>query len=143
MSVRPEITDLLRALARSDWGTVDRLTGESKVMELPNALQVIGMAFALAVGNRFGAAPDLNAITRFVSDTRARYVDGKDLPALETEALIRAAVGEPELLDTLSPEVYIPAQIVVLGTLLRDDMHSEEQLETFINEVEQAAAQYL
>jgi hypothetical protein len=143
MSVQPEISELIRALARSDWGTTDRLLDESKVLELPGAVQVIGVAFALAVGRRFGDRPDLQKVARFVADTRARYVDGKDLPALETEGLIRAALGEPELLDNLTPEVYIPAQIVVLGTLLHDDVHGEEQLETFISQVEQTAAEYL
>lgn len=142
MSTQVELSELIRAMARQDWETIDRLLDELRQKGWSGATQVIAVAFALAVHRRFRPGQDLRDITRFVAETRSRYQDGKELPALGMEALIRAALGEENLMDEISPEVSLPAQIVILGTLLQDEDFTEVQLEKFIQEVEKALAEY-
>jgi hypothetical protein len=143
VSARNELSDLIRAMARQDWGTIDRLLDELRVLEWAGSTQIIGAAFALAVHRRFPENYDPRDITQFVTKTRSQYRDGKELPALEMEGLIRAALGESDLLESISPEVSIPAQIVILGTLLQDESFSETQLEDFIKDVETTAARFM
>ncbi|MGW0432874.1 hypothetical protein ACWDV4_10055 [Micromonospora sp. NPDC003197] len=143
MSAKAELSELIRAMARRDWGTIDRLLGELRALEWDGAIQMIGAAFALAVHRRFQGQSDLREISRFVAETRSRYEEGGELPALETEGLIRAALGETDLMDNIGPDVALPAQIVVLGTLLQDEGLTEAELEAFIEEVEEVAAEYM
>jgi hypothetical protein len=130
-------------MARRDWGTIDRLLDELRVLEWAGSTQIIGAAFALAVHRRFPEDYDPRDITQFVANIRSQYRGGEELPAFELERLIRAALGEPDLMDSISPEVSIPAQIVILGTLLQDESMTEAQLEDFIKEVAATAAPYM
>lgn len=142
-AAHPELSDLIRAMARKDWETIDHLLNELRKKEWAGAPQVIGVAFGLAVHRRFQPNGDLHDVKKFVAETRSRYQDGKDLPALAMEGLIRAALGEADLMDEIDPEVAFTAQILILGTLLEDENLTDAQLEQFIQEVETAVAQYL
>lgn len=143
MSARAELSELIRAMARRDWGTIDRLLEELRTLEWDGAIQMIGAAFALAAHRRFHGYSDLREISGFVAETRSQYQQGHELPALEMEGLIRAALGETDLMDSISPDVALPAQIVILGTLLQDESLTEAELEAFIKEVEEVAAEYM
>ena len=143
MSAQTELTELIRALARQDWETVDRLLDTLREKEWAGATQVIGAAFVLAVHRRFRRGRDLRDITNFVAETRSRYQEGKDLPALDMEGLIRAALGEVDLMDEISPDIALPAQIVILGTLLHDENLTEADLDQFITDVEETAAEHM
>ncbi len=143
MDARKELGDLIRAMARSDWGTIDRLTNELRELEWAGAVPMIGAAFTLAVHRRFQPGQDLRDIARFVSATRAEYEEGEKLPALDMEGIIRAALGETDLMDSVDPGISLQVQIVLLGTLLQDENLTEAQLEQFIKDVEETAAEYL
>ncbi|MFV2019541.1 hypothetical protein [Micromonospora sp. LOL_023] len=143
MGIPTELGDLLRAMARRDWGTIDQLTEALDSTNWQGAIPVIGAAFAIAVDQNFGPEPDLNKISSFVANLRNQYQRGKELPALQLEGLIRAALGEAELLDGIPTDVAFSAQIVILGTLLQDAQWTEAELEEFIREVEETADQYM
>ncbi|MDG4773712.1 hypothetical protein [Solwaraspora sp. WMMD792] len=78
-----------------------------------------------------------------MADTRKRYQEGQQFSALAMEGMIRAALGEPDLIDDIDAETAFSMQIAVLGTLLQDRQWTEVELEEFIREVEQTAAQYM
>jgi hypothetical protein len=143
MKARKEISDLIRATARRDWGTVDQLLAELDRTGWAGGSQMISAAFAIAVSRRFRPGQDVRDITRFVADTRARYHGGATLSALDMEAMIRAVLGEADLVDGIAPESAFSAQLVILGTLLHDEDFSEPQLEEFIRDVEETAAEYM
>ena len=75
--------------------------------------------------------------------TRARYQDGDTLPVLEMEGLIRAALGEPELVDNIPAETMISAEIFVLGQLLQENKLTPAELDEFVAEAEEVAAEYM
>ncbi|GAB3812633.1 hypothetical protein [Micromonospora zhanjiangensis] len=143
MQTRREISDLIRATARRDWGSVDQLLAELDRTGWAGGSQMISAAFAIAVSRRFHPGQDVRDIARFVADTRARYRDGTKLSALDMEAMIRAVLGEADLVDDIAPESAFSAQLVILGTLLHDEDFSEPQLEEFIRDVEETAAEYM
>ncbi|MDG4762972.1 hypothetical protein O7632_02425 [Solwaraspora sp. WMMD406] len=143
MSADQNHSDLIRAMARGDWGTADRLLAEIGDKGLREGPQTITAAFFVAAQRRFGETPDLQQVATFVATTRQRYADGHELPALAMEGMIRAALGEPDLIDDIDAETAFSMQIAVLGTLLQDREWTEAELEEFIREVEQTAAQYM
>ncbi|MEU1585340.1 hypothetical protein [Micromonospora sp. NPDC005710] len=143
MSVRTEFSDLIRAMARRDWGTVDQLLDGLETSGWRGGNQVIGAAFAIAINDRFAAGHSPTDVARFVAETRAQFPGTESLPTLEMEGLVRAALGEVGLIENLSPETALQMQIVFLGKLLQDRDPSEAQLEDFIVDVERTAAEYL
>ncbi|MBB4961551.1 hypothetical protein [Micromonospora polyrhachis] len=62
---------------------------------------------------------------------------------LEMEGLIRAALGEVDLMDTVSPDIALSAQIFIFGILLQDDRLAEAELESFIKEAEGPAVEFM
>lgn len=143
MNAQTELTALIRALAKRDWEAVDGLLEELRKKEWAGATQVIGAAFVLAVHRRFRRGQDLRDISNFVAETRSRYEGGNELPALAMEGLVRAALGEVDLMDEINPDNYLPAQIVILGTILQDENLTDDQLDEFVRDVEEAAAEYM
>ncbi|MDG4784802.1 hypothetical protein O7626_02445 [Micromonospora sp. WMMD1102] len=104
--------------------------------------QIISAAFAIAVDRRF-RDKSLQDIAEFVANTRARYQDGSELPALAMEGMIRAVLGEAHLVDDIAPDTAFSAQIAILGTLLHDENLTDTQLDQFIQQVEKTAAEYM
>ncbi|MEU7839459.1 hypothetical protein AB0B39_00655 [Micromonospora sp. NPDC049114] len=143
MSVRTEFSDLIRAMARRDWGTVDQLLDGLETSGWRGGNQVIGAAFAIAVNDRFAAAHSPTDVASFVAETQRQFPGAESLPTLEMEGLVRAALGEVGLIDNLNPEIALQMQIVFLGKLLQDRDPTETQLEEFIADVERTAAEYL
>jgi len=81
MVERQELSDLIRAMARQDWGSVDRHLAELNRIGWAGGSQTIGAAFAIAVTRRFGSSDDPRAVASFVADTRKRYQEGEQTAA--------------------------------------------------------------
>ncbi|MEV4820741.1 hypothetical protein [Micromonospora sp. NPDC049274] len=141
--MRTDFGDLIRAMARRDWGAVDHLLDALETSGWRGGYQVIGAAFAIAVNDHFSAAHSPTDVARFVAETRTQFPGAESLPAPEMEVLVRAALGEVGLIDNLSPETALQMQIVFLGKLLQDRDFTRTQLEEFITDVERTAAEYL
>lgn len=137
-----EASDLIRAIAKSDWDHAGRVLERLDQTGWGQGAQIISAAFALAVDKRF-RGKGLQDIARFVAETRACYKDGSELPALAMEGMIRAVLGEAHLVDDIAPDVAFSAQIAVLGTLLHDENMTEAQLDQFLKKAEETAAEYM
>ncbi|MEU3456903.1 hypothetical protein ABZ671_25380 [Micromonospora sp. NPDC006766] len=137
------LSDLIRALARADWDAVDALVVEIGKHGLANGLQVIGTAFALAVHRRFGPESTPTDVATWVAAVRARHQGGEPLPALEMEGLIRAALGEEELVDTIPAETALGAELFILGQILLEVNLTPDELDGFVAEAEELAAEHL
>ncbi|GIJ76272.1 hypothetical protein SAMN05443287_102212 [Micromonospora phaseoli] len=141
MNEKP-LRDLIRALAKADWDAVDALVVEIGQQGLANGLRVIGAAFALAVNRRFGPETTPTDVAQWVAGIRAQYQGNDPLPTLEMEGLIRAALGEPELVDTIAPETALGAELLMLGQIILEENLSATELDEFVAEAEQLAAQH-
>jgi hypothetical protein len=138
-----KLGELIQSMAHGDWGKTDALIADLDRDKWAGGIQVIGAAFAIAVNRRFGPDTTPADVAQFVATARASYEEGDSLPALETEGLIRAALGEAELADNISPDVALGAELFVLTKILQDASLTQEQLDAFIAEAEQTAAEYM
>lgn len=143
VGIKQEVTDLVRALAWANWPEVDRLLAEIDRTGWQGSAPVLGAAFALMVHRRFEPGQDVREITAFVAEARSRYEDGGKLPALEMEAMIRAALGEADLADNVAPDVAFEVQLAVMTTLLQDADMTDAELDEFISDVAGVAARHL
>ncbi|MCZ7423250.1 hypothetical protein O7605_27465 [Verrucosispora sp. WMMA2121] len=136
------MTDLIRALARADWDAADAVVAGIRQHGLPGGLRVIEAAFAIAVHRHLGADATPSDVAAFVSSARAQYQQGDTPPALEIEGVIRAAVGEPELIENMAPDEVLGVEIFVLGQILLESDLTPAELDEFVAEAEQLAADY-
>jgi hypothetical protein len=130
-------------MARSDWDAVDHRLKELDKSGWEAGSQVIGAAFAILVHRRFDSMLDRDAIAEFVSGVRSSYENGAAMPALEMEAMIRAALGEGHLVDNMEPETMLSVQVTLLGALLQVANLDDVALGSFIAEVEDTAARHI
>ncbi|GIJ21273.1 hypothetical protein [Micromonospora lutea] len=142
MDVNP-LGDLIRALARADWDAADTVAAEIGQHGLRGSLGVIGAAFAVAVHRHFGTDATPTDVAAFVASARAEYEQGDTLSALDVEGVIRAALGEPELVDNIPAETVLGAEIFVLGQILLEANMSAAELDEFVAEAEDLAAEHL
>lgn len=80
--------------------------------------------FVESACQRFGTHPDIRAITSFVAAIReSRRGAGLGFPCREAEALIRAALGEAELMDAVHPGQFSYPEIgIAVLVMLYDEM---------------------
>ncbi|MET8040361.1 hypothetical protein ABZU25_05780 [Micromonospora sp. NPDC005215] len=135
------LSDLIRALATGDWDAADALLVEIGRPGWGGSLYLIGAAFAVAVGDHFGVASTPNDVAAFVSTARAEHQVGDSLPTLEMEGLIRAALGEPELVDNISAGTALDVELFVLIYLLRSKNLTPAEFDELIAEAEALVSQ--
>lgn len=140
MDVKP-LSALIRALARADWDAADAVAADIRQHGLPDSLRVVEAAFAIAVHRHLGANATPTDVAAFVASARAQYRQGATPPALETEGVIRAAVGEPELIENIPAETVLAVEIFVLGQILLESNLTPTELDEFVAEAEQFAAE--
>ncbi|WP_435204500.1 hypothetical protein [Micromonospora sp. bgisy143] len=143
MRAKAEFGDLIRAMARREWGAVHQLLDGLETSGWRGGTQVIGAAFAIAVNDRFATDHSPAEVARFVTETCTQFPGAQSLPTLQMEGLVRAALGEVGLIDNLNSETALQMQIVFLGKLLQDRDPNEAQLEEFVADVQRTAAEYL
>ena len=113
---------VLRALLTEDLGTYRRLhAGLDAGQRLAFAV-VLTVAFGQAAVRRFGDDHTPAAIIEFVADARAWYPQPDEaVPAEDAETVLRAALGEDDLIDRLDGHAYSAAQTAMLYALTRDN----------------------
>jgi hypothetical protein len=92
-----------------------------------------------SVRERFGPDSDIRSITGFVSRIIPQDLSGKsNFPRREAEAVIRASLGETELLDEVDPSQlsYPEIGIAVLGRLFLERHRSEGDITELFTRVE-------
>jgi hypothetical protein len=137
-----EIMDLFRAAVQEDSETVDRLSEKIGEDNWPAIAGRIAAVFGLAVQRKFGPDSDVRAIVAFVAEARAELAEGDDIPPLEAEALVRAALGESELAENISQDVAVPAQIVLAVKILRDEHLSGKEVDQLLAEADALAKRW-
>ncbi|WP_223256751.1 hypothetical protein [Micromonospora endophytica] len=136
------MSDVIRAMARADWDGVDAILEEIRRSDQLGNPLIIGGAFALAVNRHFPPNTTPSDVAAWVCATRLRYNDRDTLPALEMEGLIRAALGEPELVDNIPAETALGVEVFILGELLLQTNLSATELDELVADAEELAAEY-
>lgn len=140
-AVRTELIDLIRAIARSDWPTVDRLWPE---LNGPGGEEVLKASFGIAVTRRFSPEASLTEVADFVRALRAEYETEDDkISQTEAEVLIRITLGEADLAEEVNWDTGVSTLVVILGKLLGGAQYSDLDLERYLHEVEALAAKHV
>jgi hypothetical protein len=121
----PDVTSAvatLRALLTEDLDTYRRLHAGLDAGQRMAFAVALTVAFDEAAVRRFGDDHTPAAVIEFVADARARYPrTGEAVPAEDAETVIRAALGEDDLIDRLDGHAFGAAQTAMLFALTRDD----------------------
>jgi hypothetical protein len=120
----PDVTSavaVLRALLTEDLDTYRRLHVGLDAGQRRAFAVALTIAFNEATVRQFGDDHTSASIIEFVADARARYPrTGEAVPAEDAETVIRAALGEDDLIDQLDGHAFGAAQTAMLFALTRD-----------------------
>jgi|GEM_PF-1915591 len=134
----------LRALLVKDIDTAGRLRGELDSDGRRAYAVLLGTAFSRAVNRRFRGHHTNADIIEFVAEARARYPrTGEMVGAEDAERVIRAALGENHLIDTLDWRSIGAAQTAVLFALVHEDNDGLEEVDALLAGAAADAAAYL
>lgn len=90
---------------------------------------------------RFDRDADIRLVTRFVSRIRqSRRIDDSGSPSREAEAVVRACLGEVELLEAVDPSVfsYQELGIAICTRLFEEWQPGRAEVESLLGQVESA-----
>lgn len=98
-------------------------------------------SFRKLVSSRFGNGEDRREVIDFLAQPRAPLWPGATLPLLESEAMIREALGEQGLTDGIPGSVTAPIRLQLLVYLMDDLKMSPSEKRELISDVEQLVDQ--
>ena len=94
---------------------------------------VLTVAFSEAAVRRFGEQHTPADIIEFVADARARYPTiGEAVSAGDAETVIRAALGEDDLIDTLNGYTFGAAQTAMLFAFTNETDAAHDTIEPLL-----------
>jgi hypothetical protein len=132
----------LRALLSDDMDGFRRLHGQLKGDDRRTFAAVLTIAFNEEANNRFGNDHDTSDIIEFVADARATHVGTGTVSAEDGERVIRAALGEDELIDAMDAYAYGAAQTAMLVALVRDRDASPQDIDALLQTAGQQARSF-
>jgi hypothetical protein len=148
--VNVETTDLdrsiavIRALLAEDFDTYRHLNAELGASANKMFAVVLGTAFTEAASRRFGNEPSIAEIVEFVADARASYSrTGEQVTAEDAEHMIRAALGEDHLIDTMDGRAMGAAQTAMLFALVHENGTSPDEVDRLLTTAAEQAEAYL
>jgi hypothetical protein len=95
---------------------------------------VLTVAFNEAAICRFGEQHTPADIIEFVAEARARYLAiGETVPAEDAETVLRAALGEGDLTDSLDRYAFGAAQTTMLFALTSETEAAHNEIESLLD----------
>lgn len=135
---------VLRALLTEDLDTYRCLHAGLDAGQRRALAVVLTAAFHEAAARRFGDRHAPADIIEFVAEARARYPrTGEAVPAEDAEAVVRAALGEDDLIDRLNGQAFGAAQTAMLFALTRDGETTGDTVDTLLAGAASQADDYL
>jgi hypothetical protein len=136
--------DTLRMLLTEDISTFRRLHSGLDAGQRQAFGVVLAVAFNEAAVARFGEQHAPADVIEFVAEARARYPTFDDVvSAEEAETVLRAALGEEDLLDTLSGYAFGAAQAAMLFALTHETGQARDTIEPLLASAAGQAEEYL
>lgn len=135
-------TLLLRAILREDWDTYNSMAKEFQDQGKGMPVATIRFAFYVGMVRYFAKRTEIeDEVIRFVARVRAAQADGRDIPALEAEALMYATldVDLPGVAETIAGmDIAQVASIEgqLLYKLVRDESLTDDQIDELLAEAE-------
>jgi hypothetical protein len=136
---------LLRAMLTGDDATYQRLSADLERRGDSDRFGVLlSIAFTLALRRHFRAGYSAADVIRLAGRIRADSEEAaSQIDPAGAERLIRAALGEPGLADSIDDLTKGGTQAVGLVLLVGDDQPDGGQLDAFLAEAQHQAARFL
>jgi hypothetical protein len=135
--------EVLRALLIQDFDVYRRLNSELDAEASKVFSAVLGATFVEAVTRRFGQEPDIPTIIEFVTEARATYAaTGEVVPAQDAESMIRGALGEGHLLDSMDARRMGAAQTAMLFAIVHEGGYPSEHIDDLLTVAKSRATSY-
>jgi hypothetical protein len=122
----------LRALLIEDMDAFRRLHGTQNADERRAFAAVLTAAFNKAATDKFGTQTSASDVIEFVADARARLVGPEAISAEAAEGVIRAALGEDDLIDSMDASTFGAAQTAMLIALVHEGGFSGEDIDALL-----------
>jgi len=134
---------VLGALLTEDFDVYRRLNAELDAEASKVFAAVLGATFVEAATRRFGQKPDIPAIIEFVAEARATYATtGEVVSAQDAESMIRGALGEDHLLDSMDVRRMGAAQTAMLFAIVHEGGYASEQIDDLLTVAKGRASSY-
>ena len=134
---------IVRTLLTEEFDTYRHLDAKLDRSAYKIFAAVMGAAFVEAATRRFGEQPDKAEIVQFVAETRATYATvGEKVAAEDAEYMIRAALGEDHLMNSLDGRAMGLAQAAMLFALVREGNYTPSQIDDLLDLAGQRASSY-
>jgi hypothetical protein len=122
----------LRALLIDDMDTFRHLHGQQNADERRAFAAVLTAAFTKAAADKFGTQASASDVIGFVADARARHVGPDAVSAEDAESVLKAALGEDGLIDSMDASTFGAAQTALLIALVHEDGFSGEDIDALL-----------
>ena len=124
---------VMRALLTDDMNTFSHLHAGLIGDERRAFAALLTAAFNKAVNDKFGERHTVTDIIEFVANARAQYVGPETVSAEDAEHVIRAALGEEDLVDAMDAYTFGQAQTAMLLALVRDAGLSNDEIDALLD----------
>lgn len=132
--------EVLRTIVEYDYDDPTHAAARLGTGETAN---VVAAALTVAGRRKFGDKPDPQAVADYVDGLRGSSEGaGKALTQQVGESLIRGMLGEPELLDKVDSDTFIPAGILISYSLVAEEELDSDGEQEFIHEAMALVAQW-
>jgi hypothetical protein len=133
---------LLRFLLTRDMDAYHRLAAEQDPREHRTYAALLTTAFYQATAKRFAQDSSSAAIIEFVSEARARIVGPEAMVPEDAERVIRAALGESDLIDDMDGKAYGRAQVAVLLAITHENDDAPKEIDALLSSAADETAEY-
>lgn len=134
---------ILEAGLRGDFTEAERLNAELGDIPFSVSAVLVGAVFYMAVQQRFATDSSPAAVHKFTKEALAEYADAT--PPIEqsvVDALVRAALGEEDLMQGLDAAETVPVQMSLVYKIVADLHLSDVQLAKLLNDGESLASSW-
>ena len=136
--------EVLRTLLTEDISTFRRLHSKLDTGQRQALAVVLTIAFNEAAVRRFGEQHTPADIIEFVAEARGGYpAIGEAVSAEDAETVIRAALGEDDLIDTLNGYTLGAAQTAMLFAITSETTAAHDTIEPLLASAAGQAEEYL
>lgn len=140
---RANYRQILEASLRGDFDEAERLNAELGDIPFSESAVLVGAAFYVAVKHQFREDSNHAAVIAFVNEAMAEYANAQPpMNSVTAEALVRAALGESELMRGIEAEEAVPTQLSLVYKVVQDAQLSGDDISALLDQSERLATRW-
>lgn len=134
---RADYRKLLKATFVEDFDEVDRINADLGDTDWKDSGLLIAAVFSVAIEERFAKDSSRSAVKDFITAARADYAEADNpIKPLVAEGVVRAALGEEELLDGISAAESMQVQMILAHKIISEGEKSPAEIDALLDRAE-------